>query len=41
MKSFALALIVALSAVAAGSLTANADTFTVHGTFGGDGYGSR
>lgn len=39
MKSFALALLVAVSAVATGTVAANADTFTVHGVFGGNGYG--
>ena len=41
MKSLALAVLVAVSAVATGAVAANADPFTVHGTFGGNTYGGR
>ncbi len=42
MKSFALAIIVALSAVATGAVAAPIDdgsSFSVHGVFGGNTYG--
>ena len=41
MKSLALAVVVALSTIAAGAIAAPADgyTFTVHGVFGGTNYG--
>jgi hypothetical protein len=41
MKSLAIALVIALSTLAAGTVTASADTFTVHGVFGGNEYGGR
>ncbi len=41
MKSLALAIALSLSALAAGSVAASADTFTVHGVFGGNNYGGR
>ncbi len=41
MKSFALAIIVALSTIATGAVAAPIDgsSFTVHGVFGGNDYG--
>ena len=41
MKSFAVALVLALSTIATGTVSAQADTFTVHGVFGGNSYGGR
>ena len=39
MKSFALAVLIALSAVATGTVSANAEPLSVHGIFGGNDYG--
>ena len=39
MKSFALAAVVALSAVAVGTAAVNAEPLSVHGVFGGNDYG--
>ena len=41
MKSLALAVLITVSAVATGTVVANADTFSVHGVFGGNSYDGR